>query len=134
MKVKIITGAPCSGKTTYVLNHAGRNDIIYDYDRLMNALTINQMHDNNPLLLDYILDIQRSILMRLQDEQMIDTAWIVSLQYPSVLDEFVFYDVEHIHIDTSIDECMRRLESNAEGRDIEQYKNLIKNYIPPIKR
>ena len=35
VKVKIVYGAPCSGKSTYVRERAGRNDLIFDYDKLI---------------------------------------------------------------------------------------------------
>lgn len=34
MKVKLVYGCPCSGKTTYCLANAGKDDLIYDFDRL----------------------------------------------------------------------------------------------------
>jgi predicted kinase len=39
MAVTVITGPPCSGKTTYVTTHAKRGDIIVDLDAIAHALT-----------------------------------------------------------------------------------------------
>ena len=34
----VVTGAPCSGKTTYVQQHAGPGDIVIDFDLIAQAL------------------------------------------------------------------------------------------------
>lgn len=38
--VIIVYGPPCSGKTTYVLENKGVNDIVVDMDRLYEAITL----------------------------------------------------------------------------------------------
>ena len=30
----VVTGPPCSGKTTYILNHMAEGDIMVDFDRI----------------------------------------------------------------------------------------------------
>ena len=37
--VEIVYGPPCSGKSTYAREHMGENDVVYDYDRLIRAMT-----------------------------------------------------------------------------------------------
>lgn len=44
MSFYIITGAPCSGKSTYVRNRLGERDIVFDYDAVARAITGKQGH------------------------------------------------------------------------------------------
>lgn len=44
MVVKVIYGCPCSGKSTYVSEHAEQNDIIFDYDAILCAITTRNKH------------------------------------------------------------------------------------------
>ena len=44
MKIKCVTGAPGSGKSTYVREHHGDNDIIYDFDLMAQAITGKEAH------------------------------------------------------------------------------------------
>ena len=39
MSITVVTGPPCSGKTTHITTHARRGDIIIDLDRIALALT-----------------------------------------------------------------------------------------------
>lgn len=42
-KVKVVWGAPCSGKTTYVLKNKEALDIVWDFDYIVNALYLNKV-------------------------------------------------------------------------------------------
>ena len=44
MRINVVFGAPCSGKTRYVSKHVGDHDMIYDYDALLYALTNRTEH------------------------------------------------------------------------------------------
>lgn len=39
MPLTVVTGPPCSGKTSWVDLHAGPNDVVIDLDRIAHALT-----------------------------------------------------------------------------------------------
>lgn len=42
----VVTGPPAGGKSTYVTNHAGANDIVIDFDVLAIALGSHVDHDH----------------------------------------------------------------------------------------
>lgn len=42
--VYLVYGAPCSGKTTYVRRHAGRNDIVVDMDSIYECVSTNNRY------------------------------------------------------------------------------------------
>lgn len=43
--IYIIYGAPCSGKSTYIKNHAKEGDLICDVDLIYSAISVNQPHE-----------------------------------------------------------------------------------------
>jgi hypothetical protein len=48
--ITVITGPPCSGKTTYAREHAGPGDVIVDFDVIAQALGSAAAHDHDPRL------------------------------------------------------------------------------------
>jgi hypothetical protein len=51
----VITGAPCSGKTTYAAQHAHPGDLLIDYDQLAQALGSQTSHGHS----DHITAVTR---------------------------------------------------------------------------
>ncbi|EHK80860.1 hypothetical protein [Rhodococcus pyridinivorans] len=50
--ITVVSGAPCSGKTTYVRENAGAGDIVIDFDTLAVALGSAVSHDHTPVHVD----------------------------------------------------------------------------------
>jgi predicted kinase len=46
--ITVITGPPCSGKTTYARQHAQPGDVIIDFDVIAKALGSTAYHDHDP--------------------------------------------------------------------------------------
>jgi hypothetical protein len=44
----VVTGPPCSGKTTYVRTHAKPGDIVIDFDAMAQAFGSPTPHDHSP--------------------------------------------------------------------------------------
>ena len=44
MALYIVTGAPCSGKSTYVREHLGPRDLVFDHDAVARAITGKPLH------------------------------------------------------------------------------------------
>ena len=79
MQLKIVYGAPCSGKSTYVKNHIGDNDIVFDYDELTRALTYRKDHrEERGLTHGYVMDFRSVIIRRAREETEIENIWIIS--------------------------------------------------------
>ncbi len=69
MKTYVIHGSPLSGKSTYVQNHKGDNDIIYDFDLIMAAISGLPTHQDNKNLIPYVIDTRDLIITRLKSEK-----------------------------------------------------------------
>lgn len=60
--IYIVYGAPCSGKSSYVKNVAGENDLILDIDKIYKCISNNDEHIKSKRLSSYVFKIRDLIL------------------------------------------------------------------------
>ena len=77
--VTVVLGPPGSGKTTYVLEHKHRGDLILDLDAIYSALSGLGMHDNPKELLGYVIAARDGILMKLHRPSECRRAWLITI-------------------------------------------------------
>lgn len=122
-KVKIIYGAPASGKSTYAKQHMSNNDLLFDFDDIMQNISGLPYQTSNDNLIDYVMSFRDVIIDKARRDFNIDTIYIITVfiskDLQSKLDGL---DVEFIKMSTSIDKCKKRLaKSNRTDKDeIEQ--------------
>lgn len=138
-KVYIITGAPCSGKTSFVKERLQANDLILDIDDIWEMVS-GQPRYVKPNSL-------KPIVFQLRDDfkGMISrgtgtwrNAYIIeSLPSPSdrnrEADRYRAFNVEIITMDTSEAECIQRLHNDPKGRNVKDYEGYIKDYYARFK-
>lgn len=123
----IVYGSPCSGKTTYVRQHAGADDLIIDVDAIYAAISGREPHDLNLAqyavatdLRERLYDIVRDEAGRWKDAWIISTAAteaeVKQLMERTKADRAVF-------IDATKDECLERAKERPAVflRHIEQW-------------
>ncbi len=122
--VYIVHGAPCAGKTTFVREHAKRDDLILDIDAIWEAVCLSDReHKPNRLkanvfgIRDCIFDQIRTRTGRWR------AAWGIGT-YPLESERertAELLGAELIHIDTDKDTCLSRATSEAWRGYIEDY-------------
>lgn len=118
--VNVVYGSPCSGKTTYVREHAGDDDIIVDADALYAAISNHDPHRMNATqyniasydLRETMYDVIRSRKGKWR------TAWVIAV-CPTQNDrdkvkERIRAD-RFILIDTDEKTCIERGKERGEG-------------------
>jgi hypothetical protein len=76
--LRVITGPPCSGKTTYVRNHAQPGDIVIDFDTLAQALGSPVSHDHDPHVRNITIAMRRTAIdAAIKAHHSGATVWIV---------------------------------------------------------
>jgi hypothetical protein len=137
MKVNVVWGAPASGKSTYVVENIGKNDIRFDFDLLMRTLSGLGPHVKNSNITPYILGIRALIITKLKDDAKLDNAWIVVTWVDDWFKEKLkdFDDVVYKLMDTTEEECIKRVEDNddRQASKDEQIK-IIKEWFKKYKK
>lgn len=128
-KIKFIVGPPCSGKSTYVREHAGRNDIVFDLDDIVKAITLNELYDKNPNAVEIALMIRDLLLRQLEMGDKFDTAWIITTKMSDKFYDYYLYNPEIITMTATKKECLKRLSNDPNGRNVEETKNIIESWF-----
>ena len=130
MNVYVIYGSPLSGKTTYVKKHKGDNDLVYDFDKIMSALSFEPSHKHNSNLIDYVLEIRDLIIAKLKSEKNIDNVWIITTEVKWDLKKnLVGLNPLYKEIKISNYEAKKRLKENPGNRDTDLWNRLIDKYF-----
>ena len=132
-KVYYVYGAPCSGKTSFVNGIKGNSDLVVDIDSIWEALTGVRYHKPNALKQN-VFAIKKQLLDMVKTRyprQGWERAFVIDGGKYKVERERLIKELgaEPIYIDTTKEECLRRLHDNPNGRDVEQWKGYIIDYF-----
>lgn len=130
-KIKVVWGAPCSGKSTYARDHMQDADLVYDYDSLISAMTGKSGHRAEKSRAHRLALAMRNLFIKISAEDTeIQDAYVLTRrpsQYlQTVLDGC---EVEYIHLDTSREECLARLQTDDSREDKEAWAKIINDYF-----
>ena len=130
-KVVVVHGPPGSGKTTYVKSNRGPNDVTYDFDSIMQALSGMPPHRRNENLISYCQDIRSLIIERALHRSRVEKTWVVTTRADESLRKSLGdVPVEYVHMDTPKDECIKRVTEDPERREIvDETTKVIESYF-----
>lgn len=132
MKLKIIHGAPCSGKSTFVKKTMKDTDIAYDYDALSRALQYSDVHKiEREVTHPFVIYFRLNILNRVKEcKDIKGTCWfIVTDLTQNLIDYTKGCDVEIVKMDTSKEECLKLLEKDKTRPDKAEWKKNIEEWF-----
>lgn len=133
MNLKVVHGPPLSGKSSYVRERIGPDDIVYDYDEISRAITFGGKHlADRPLTHKYVIDFRMMMLDRLQNEKDLANAWVI---VTNLTDRFrSFLDgmkPEYIELTSTKEECLERLERDDMRPDKTAWREVIDKWFGP---
>lgn len=131
-KIKVVWGAPCSGKSTYAKEHMGERDLVYDYDSLVTALTGKQGHRVEKSRAHQLALAIRGLYCKITAEDAdIGDAYVLTRRPSGYLQSALskYQGVEYIHLDTSREECLARLQTDDSREDKEAWAAIINEYF-----
>lgn len=137
MKVKIIWGAPCSGKSTRAKELMTDDSLLWDYDRVLRAMTTKEDHSSDrPAGAVIVGTLRREILYQLQNKTHSETVKKIDLviilarkvdQY--LLDQAGDLEVEVEKMEATLDECLERLKNDDTRPDKEEWEAIIRKWF-----
>lgn len=132
MKSYIVTGLPCSGKTTFVKNRLKEDDIVFDSDEIARAFTYSKYHTvNKDGIRPFILKLRYQWLQSLNSFGITGDAYLIASNISdSLLKRCSLYDYEIIEMNTSLEECIDRLYKDNSRPDKKDWEKVIKSYSP----
>jgi predicted kinase len=136
-QVKIVCGAPGSGKTTWVKNNMKPGDLVMDQDALYAALSFQPVHSNPSNLLPIVLSMRYSLfnIVEKNYKAVFDTFWIIT-SGASVETREQFedrYQATIFVLLTPAEECIRRITTDEiRNKNMDFWSDLVnqwwKNY------
>ena len=137
-KVYIVYGMPLSGKSTYVRERKGRQDIVLDMDKLYEAITLLPPYDKPDGLLPVIRGTYNHLLDNIKTRYgRWQTAWIIGGFADKYRRDRLAYDLgaELILIECTKEEAYARLKLCEDrrliARDYKEYiDKWVERYVP----
>ena len=122
----IVSGAPCSGKNTYVDKYKRTGDLVWDFDKVHSALTGSKTHEHLQSVRKYIFSMRDKFYSDLKNEKQL-RVWIInSSPYKSVRKSLAKeLDACLIYIQRSKDDCIK----SASNERPEVWRDYINSYF-----
>jgi predicted kinase len=134
-KVYIITGAACSGKTTFVRERMSEGDLVLDIDDIWQSLSGQPRYIKPKELKSIVFNMRLAIKEQIsKGAGTWRNAYIIE-SLPLATDRkreaerYKAHNCEIITMTADRTECLNRLYSNPNGRDIKAYEEYINNYF-----
>lgn len=134
-KVYLVTGASCSGKTTFVREHLQEGDIVLDIDDIWQTLSGMPRYTKPNALKAVVFNTRQ--LLKEQIAKGAGTwrnAYIIE-SLPLATDRkreaerYKAHNCEIVTMEASREECLNRLYTMPNGRDIKAYEQYINDYF-----
>ena len=112
MKINVVVGAPCSGKSTYVSENKGSNDIAIDYDKLAVSLGFAQSHGSDGAIKQVALEMRQAAIkkcLKIED----GSAWIIHTNPPKeIIEKYKSANAVFTVLDPSKKVCLERAKKD----------------------
>lgn len=134
-KVYLITGAPLSGKTTFVKERMQEGDIVLDIDDLWQCMSGQPRYTKPNQLRPAVFNLRNAIKEQIQKgagswrNAYIIESLPIATDRKREAERYKAHNCEVITMEASREECLNRLYAMPNGRDIKKYEEFINNYF-----
>lgn len=134
-KVYIVTGASCSGKTTFVHERLQPGDIVLDIDDLWETFSGQPRYTKPKALKPIVFNMRRAIKEQIaigagtwRNAYIIESLPLATDRKREA-ERYKAHNTEIITMEATREECLERLYAMPNGRDIKAYEEYINNYF-----
>ena len=123
--IHVVTGAPCSGKSTYVQDHRQKGDVVIDLDKLAQAMGSDARHSAPEAIKAVAFKAREAAIEEVCKSDY--EAWIIHTKPTE--EQIKLYDAagaEYIEMDTDMETCLERCESDDRPEGTEE---LIRSFF-----
>ena len=114
----VITGPPCSGKSTYVREHAQDGDVLVDFDAIAQALGSSVAHGSEGHVREAAFKARNAVVGYLLDNAKDAEGWIIhSSPADWQLEAYETAGAEFIALDADMETCLERAEQDGRPPD-----------------
>ena len=110
----VVTGPPCSGKTTYILEHMAEGDVMVDFDRIAQAISPNSPQYQYPEGVRLAVRAMRLAAIRHVEEGELDgRLWLIDTalrDHADVIARHRRMGAAVVELDPGIDVCLERAQ------------------------
>ena len=136
-KVYLVVGSTCSGKTTWVKEQAGKNDIILDIDSIWQMISNNARYDKPKTIAPIIFAIRDCMLdqVKMRNGRW-SNAYILTTETNPLTRQRMCDSLgaEEIYIESTKEECYQRLYEDTDRIDKEVHKKYIDKFFEEFQR
>lgn len=133
-KVYLITGASCSGKTTFVKERLQVGDIVLDIDDIWEVVSGQPRYTKPNSLKPIVFNIRNTLKDQIakgagtwRNAYIIESLPIAT-DRKCEAERYKAHNVEVITMEATREECLNRLYADPRGRNIKAYEEYINNY------
>lgn len=109
----VICGAPCSGKTTYVSQHAGKGELVIDFDKIASAFGGSDYHASGEPF-EVALEARKMAINHAINGK--GEYWLIdTLPTSERLADYKKVNADIVIMPTPIDVCLERAKERPEG-------------------
>ena len=130
--VEIVYGPPCSGKSTYARERMGKDDVVYDYDRLIKAMTTQDKRGTEKTAAHEIaLGIRGLMIARAHEEDRRCGRAFILTRWPTenLREQLAGLAVTETRMDADEKTCLARLEADDERTDKSEWAQIIRDWF-----
>ena len=110
--IRVITGPPCAGKSTYVSENAEKGDLIVDYDLIAKAFGAPMSHAADGIIKQVAFDARESAIIRALDNPK-ENSWIIhTTPTEDHVKRYKEAGAEFVELDPGYDVCIERAKTD----------------------
>lgn len=128
--IKVVYGAPLSGKTTYCRENMKAEDLRFDYDALLSAVRREGFcKDSEFYSSSYIQLVKKFRKLIINHDHEGDIYITTTKVTENLLSDLKGKDYELIHLEASVDELLDRLEADESRPDKDYWIDVIASWL-----